>query len=140
MTMVAANPEQATDELLPHVPEGWKRMGASPVLSGESEPRVARCFEISGEPNRWRFHRGVTCLVSSKPVRVRVIREGAAYLAMNECLGICAVGDTKEEAVAEFEGEVVHFYKHYAKLRDDQVTGLALRLKKLYAEFFREEA
>jgi hypothetical protein len=75
----------------------------------------------------------------SRPIKVRVFREGDLFFAENETLLVCGTGDSAWDAVEELELHVIHFYKYYKELPSDRVIGQAKRLKSLYENLLIEE-
>lgn len=78
-------------------------------------------------------------LRARKPIAVRVRLDGQFYFAENDRLVVCGSGLKADEALQDFFGQIVHFYRYYRNLRDDQVVGEAAALKQLFAEVFEEQ-
>ena len=47
-------------------------------------------------------------------------------------------GCDKESALQDFSSHVIYFHKYYSSLREDQVIGEGLRLKKAFADMFEQ--
>jgi hypothetical protein len=79
-------------------------------------------------------------LVPSKPIGINVTQDGAWFFAENEALKVVGTGGSLEEAVLDVEHHIVHFWQYYRSLQDSQVTGDAVRLKKLFSNLLSEAA
>lgn len=87
----------------------------------------------------WRvFHKGKKYR-ASKPISVRVYREGDFFFVENERLVVCGTGASRQEAFEDFCSHLVHFSQHYRKLSKKNARGDALRLKKLFEHLLVEE-
>ena len=76
----------------------------------------------------------------SKPIGINVTRDGAWFFAENESLNVVGTGGSIEEALLDVEHHIVHFWQYYRSLQDSQVTGDAVRLKKLFSNLLAEAA
>lgn len=76
----------------------------------------------------------------SKPIGINVTQDGAWFFAENEALKVVGTGGSLEEAVLDLEHHIVHFWEYYRSLQDSQVTGDAVRLKKLFSNLLAEAA
>jgi hypothetical protein len=76
----------------------------------------------------------------SKPIGINVTQDGAWFFAENETLNVVGTGGSLEEAVLDIEHHIVHFWQYYRSLQDSQVTGDAVRLKKLFSNLLAEAA
>lgn len=88
---------------------------------------------------RWLFVANGVRLVTAKPVQVEVREEGDVYSAECPGLHVYASGSTSEQALDDLDQQVVHFYRMYSRLNENDVTGLAARLRGLYLKFFIAE-
>jgi len=93
-------------------------------------PEVAPLWAVHSEGKTFRI---------SRPIRVRIFREGDLFFAENETLLVCGTGDSAWDAVEELELHIIHFYKYYKELPSDRVIGEATRLKSLYENLLIEE-
>jgi hypothetical protein len=75
----------------------------------------------------------------SKPLVLQVSIEDGAYFVENEPLHIFAKGTSIEEAVEAFAADLVYYWRYYNSLRDDEVAGAGLELKRIYAGLVRPE-
>lgn len=75
----------------------------------------------------------------SKPIKVRIYTEDDLFLAENETLIIVGTGNSIAAAMDDFRRHVIHFYHYYKKLSWKEVTGDAVRLKKIYELLFAEQ-
>jgi hypothetical protein len=76
----------------------------------------------------------------SKPIGTNVTQDGAWFFAENEALNVVGTGGSLEEAVLDLEHHIVHFWQYYRSLQDSEVTGDAIRLKKLFSKLLVEAA
>jgi hypothetical protein len=87
----------------------------------------------------WAVHAGEKLFLASRPIRVRVFRDGDLFFAENETLLVCGTGESAWDAIEELESHIIHFYKYYKDLPSDGVIGDAKRLKDLYEDLLIEE-
>jgi hypothetical protein len=73
----------------------------------------------------------------SKPVVLQVSVEDGAYFVENEPLNLFAKGSSLEEAVEAFATDLVYYWRYYNALRDDEVAGAGLELKRIYEGLVR---
>ena len=93
-------------------------------------PEVAPLWAVHSEGKTFRM---------SRPIRIRVFREGDLFFAENETLLVCGTGDSAWEAVEDLELHIIHFYNYYKELPSDRVIGEAKRLKAIYKDLLVEE-
>ena len=67
-----------------------------------------------------------------KPIAVRVYFDDGLFFAKNEALLLYGTGMSPDEAITDLGLHIIHFYQYYKNLDWSQITGDALRLKKLY--------
>jgi len=67
-----------------------------------------------------------------KPLSVRVYFDDGLFFAENEALLLYGTGMSPDEAITDLGLHIIHFYQYYKNLDWSQITGDALRLKKLY--------
>ena len=75
----------------------------------------------------------------SKPLVLQVSVEDGAYFVENEPLHLFAKGSSLEEAVDAFAADLVYYWRYYKSLRDDEVAGAGLELKRIYEGLVRPE-
>ena len=75
----------------------------------------------------------------SKPLVLQVSVEDGAYFVENEPLHLFAKGSSLEEAVEAFAADLVYYWRYYNSLRDDEVAGAGLELKRIYEGLVRPE-
>lgn len=75
----------------------------------------------------------------SKPLVLQVSVEDGAYFVENEPLHLFAKGASLEEAVEAFAADLVYYWRYYNSLRDDEVAGAGLELKRIYEGLVRPE-
>jgi hypothetical protein len=68
----------------------------------------------------------------SKPLVLQVSVEDGAYFVENEPLHLFGKGASLEEAVEAFAADLVYYWRYYNSLRDDEVAGAGLELKRIY--------
>ena len=86
----------------------------------------------------WFFRADDRALRARKAIAVRIRNEGIYFFAGNETLAIEGTGLSASEAIDDFGFHVTHFYQYYQTLTDEQVSGEAVRLKRLFSELFNE--
>ena len=72
----------------------------------------------------------------SKPVGIRLRREGDEFLAENDTLGIYSSGESAEEAVVEFHEVLSYFIEHYRSTPEAALVGQAIALKSTFRDLF----
>ncbi len=82
---------------------------------------------------------GVKSFRVRQPIKVCIYRDGEFYFAENETLVLYGVGKSVMEAIEDFRQHVVHFWTYYNNLTWKQVSGDAVRLKRIYANLLVEE-
>ena len=68
----------------------------------------------------------------SKPLVLQVSIEDGAYFVENEPLHLFAKGPSLEEAVDALTADLVYYWRYYNSLRDDEVAGAGVELKRIY--------
>lgn len=126
------------DECLDFIPEHFKKDMPSVLTGSGIEVRPASLDFSYIKIPFWQFSTKSDVIISTKPVSVKIWKGESLFFAENENLCVFATGDNKAGAIASFCEQLVHFYRHYTKLRDDQVTGEAFRLRKIYKSVFRK--
>jgi len=115
----------------------------------ESMPKVETSPEINPQEifDLWRkcqitpimnLQKGTRKFYASKPISVRIYRDGDLFFAENENLVVCGTGYTSQEAVQDLNLHIIHFYEYYEKLDNSKLIGDAFRLKGIYKELLVE--
>ena len=95
-----------------------------------SRQHVAPLWSVGTHEKRFR---------TIKPLSVRIYFDDGLFFAENETLLLYGTGTSPEEAIEDLGLHVIHFYQYYKNLSLSQVTGDAIRLKKLYEGLLLEE-
>ena len=75
---------------------------------------------------------------ASKPILIKVYKVEDVFFAENESLVLSGTGMSREEAVLDFVSHVGYFYNFYKRKNESDLTGDALRLKKIYENLLIE--
>ncbi|HEV7428444.1 MAG TPA: hypothetical protein VGQ46_18965 [Thermoanaerobaculia bacterium] len=75
----------------------------------------------------------------SKPLVLQVSVEDGACFVDYEPLHLFAKGSSLEEAVEAFAADLAYYWRYYNSLRDDEVAGAGLELKRIYEGLVRPE-
>ena len=75
---------------------------------------------------------------ASKPILIKVFKVEDVFFAENESLILSGTGTSREDAVLDFVGHVHYFYNFYKRKNENELTGDALRLKKIYENLLIE--
>ena len=75
----------------------------------------------------------------SKPLALQVSVEDGAYFVENEPLHLFAKGASLKEAVEAFAADLAYYWRYYNSLRDDEVAGAGVELKRIYEGLVRPE-
>ena len=67
-----------------------------------------------------------------KPILIKVFKVEDVFFAENESLVLSGTGASREEAVLDFVSHLDYFHNFYKRKNEDELTGDALRLKKIY--------
>jgi hypothetical protein len=68
----------------------------------------------------------------SSPLVLQVSVEDGAYFVENESLHLFGKGASLDEAVEAFAADLAYYWRYYNSLRDDEVAGAGVELKKIY--------
>jgi len=68
----------------------------------------------------------------SSPLALHVSVEDGAYFVENESLHLFAKGASLEEAMDAFAADLAYYWRYYNSLRDDEVAGAGVELKRIY--------
>lgn len=82
------------------------------------------------------FNANAVMLVSDKPVETKLYFDNGSFFVESESLHIFANGQTVDEAMADFNDQIVHFYNYYTALEDDDVVGQAQQVRRIYSQHF----
>jgi hypothetical protein len=115
---------------------GYKR--ESVVSSEESAPFSPKVPEEIGVP-KFTFVGEDLRLRAKKPVTIHISKGEELWFAENKKLDIFATGEDSVSAIQDFASQVIHFYKRYKSLSDDELLQYARQLKVIFAENFVEE-
>ena len=123
-------------ELVARVPPGFLPADLR-VRTGDWVVRSLPFAEEAASPVAiWEIRKGRTHLRAKTAISVRMWSEEAFIFAENESLRVLGHGRDIESALADFNAHVVYFHKYYSNLREDQVMGEGLRLKRLFESMF----
>jgi hypothetical protein len=86
---------------------------------------------------RFLAHSGI--VESAKSIQVLLSPGEEGIIAEIDALQLVAAGADVSEAVTELSEQLVYFFRYYSSLRNDQVTGLAMRLREIYRTQFHEQ-
>jgi len=75
----------------------------------------------------------------SKPLVLQVSVEDGAYFVENELLHLFAKGSSLDEAVEAFAADLAYYWRYYNSLREDEVAGAGVELKRIYGGLVRPE-
>ena len=75
----------------------------------------------------------------SEPLVLQISIEDGAYFVENEPLHLFAKGASLEEAVEAFAVDLAYYWRYYNSLRDDEVAGAGVELKRIYEGLVRPE-
>ncbi len=81
--------------------------------------------------------RGVT-LRARRAIAARVSCGETHVLIDNDSLGIYAAGESTEDAVRDFNEQIIDQFRFYSQIHEDQTIGEGRRLKRLFGELFSE--
>ena len=70
--------------------------------------------------------------VMPKPILVRGFKVDDVFFAENDSLILSGTGTSPEEALMDFVHHLDYFYNFYKRKNESDLTGDALRLKKIY--------
>ena len=129
---------RSAHELLGEFPEHF-----FPIVESSTYEDATKVTETTSKPFKFPLFQltisGRT-FYPSKPIGVQVTQDGSWFFAGNEALNVIGTGGSLEEAVLDLEHHIVHFWEYYGSLQDSQVTGDAVRLKKLFSGLLAEPA
>lgn len=111
---------------------GWRR---SPVPTEYVDRAVATVPTVVRTPLH-RIFGAAGALRALRPLEVVVERGDDLWLAESEVVHVYASGVTPDEAIRDFSEQLIHFYGVYTSAREDELTGLASELKRVYTENF----
>ena len=75
---------------------------------------------------------------TSKPILIKVYKVEDVFFAENESLILSGTGMSRDEAVLDFVRHLDYFYNFYRHKNESDLTGDALRLKKIYQNLLIE--
>lgn len=86
-----------------------------------------------------RFLSGSSVVVSAKPIEVLISPGEEGIVAESDALHLIAAGRDVSEAVSELSEQLVYFFHYYNSLSENEVIGLAARLREIYRTQFQEQ-
>jgi len=86
----------------------------------------------------WVFNDGERKLRSNKAIELLTYKGEEMFFAENEALGIYAIGETIDEAIKDFNEQIIHCYFYYKKYNEDEFTMKAKKIKEFYEKNFIE--
>ena len=114
--------------------EKWEFPAQITVRPGQiGEPEPARTVNVP----IWAFFADGERVICDRPVEVTLSGENEGFFAQCERLHVFASAESPEECMQRINEQVIHFFKTYTELADNQVTGLAQELRALYVDHFR---
>ena len=116
---------------------GWERAPADVSITSAAPKPVP---PVHTRVPLKRFVSGAELLVSEKPIQITLHFEDGYFIAENETLHIVATGESTTEAVDDFSEQLIHFYNYYSALDDGDVTGSAVSIKAIYADYFSDQS
>ncbi|MBI5208222.1 MAG: hypothetical protein HY934_10625 [Candidatus Firestonebacteria bacterium] len=87
----------------------------------------------------WTIKQKAKTFYVRKPITIKTFREDNLFFVENDNLGIYGFGESPQEALEDFKSHIIYFYNYYKNLTMDQITGDAIRLKKLYKNLLVED-
>ena len=87
----------------------------------------------------WKLYVGAKRFYASKPISVKIYRNGDLFFAENENLFVCGTGAASQDALEDLCLHIIYFFEYYKKMDRDRLTGDALRLKDLYKNLLIEQ-
>lgn len=114
---------------------GFKR--ADPLIETGDLVVQPMSRTTTGPTVLWEICNGGVRLLANKPITVHFRVEGTHWFAENENLRVFAHGKDMRAALDDFQSHVVYFFQHYGNLRENQLMGEAVELKRLFAQSFR---
>ncbi len=128
-------------ERIASFPEGHNRK--QEVITAHSIDMQQLLYEIlQYEPQFTQLHRlqvDNKIFLSSRPIAVRIYREGDLFFAENDNLVVCGTGSKVQEALQDLCLHIHHFFEYYGKMDKGKLMGDGLRLKELYKDLLVEE-
>lgn len=113
----------------------WHRVPQE-SLYANAEPVWPRTSRVP----QWHFQHAGSAVSCKTPIEVTLRWEDGLVSAESGQLHIFASGESIDEAMQDFNHQVVHFYNYYTQLHADDVVGLAAQLWKIYRDEFEDVA
>lgn len=117
-----------TDQLKQH---GWDETGSLHFYQSDSI-----LFSGSVKIPVRSFKANAVTLIANKPVETKLYFDMDTFFVESETLHIFANGQTVDEAFADFNAQIVHFYNYYINLSDNDVDGFADQVRQIYHQHF----
>ena len=77
-------------------------------------------------------------LKTVKPIQIAISSENGWFFAENDSLCVSGAGHTLRETLEDLADSILHLFRHYQALSPEQVTGDAIRLKRIFDTLFEE--
>ena len=139
MSGALADAYELVKERKAYFPDEYK--GASPFVGTAAQSIQAESYFYSGQFHTaplMEFRGAQKSYVTSKPILIKVYKEGDIFFAENESLVLSGSGVSREEAVLDFVKHVDYFFNFYKRQNVNNLMGDALRLKQIYADLLVE--
>ena len=112
---------------------GWEKTPEdTSILRDEPKPTPPQTMRIP----LTEFSSGGLDVKSSKPIVVSIYYDEDSFAAESEALHLFATGESVDEAISEFNEQLIYFYNYYTSLSADAVTGIAVQLREKYENYF----
>ncbi len=103
----------------------------------ESNVSPAHYFGNKYKSPIWSFSGNTKTLESATPITVEITKTEDLYLAENSNLLIVATGSTIDQAIHNFNCELISAYEFYHSTPKDKLIGKALELKDSFKNLFK---
>ncbi|MBI2119170.1 MAG: hypothetical protein HYT97_06040 [Elusimicrobia bacterium] len=120
------------------IPSGYQRENiesSTSTIDFSSSYAIESNFNLPPLPV-WRVYTASKIYETQKPISIKLRRDGEFFFAENEQLCVIGTGESPDEAVNDLCIHIVHFYNHYNKLSDKDLTVEAKQLKNIYKNIF----
>ncbi len=105
---------------------------SEPVSGHDFQPEAYRANQIPAS----KFKSGDVTLVSSIPVSIAVSVADGLKIAESETFGIVSSGASFDEALQDFQDEIVYLFDYYGTMPDEQLAPDTLKLKGIFRNYF----
>lgn len=132
---------QAREERQEYLPSNYRhsevRVDTAREIAGEDLLRLLSSRQLAAP--LWSVGTLGKRFRTAKPLSVRVYFDDGLFFAENDTLFLYGSGVSPDEAIEDLGLHIIHFYQYYKALDWSQVTGDAIRLKRLYEGLLLEE-